>query len=481
MKKSTFEKRMPLLIGGWVLLTLCAGVGVYFLLLNVLNGGTPDTEVAADAPVGAEVANVAAEDTGAMAAGDAETVVEAEPTAMPDPTAEPVVEEEAAAEAEAEPEAVAEAEPEPAAEPTPLPPGAESGMGYGVQMQTAFYGDAAYWMDLANGLGINWVKHQVRWGAFGGTNGPEDEDWSQYDAFIEQATARDLKVMLSVVTAPEWSRTPEHTEGPPDDYQDFADYIGRMIDRYPGQIGAIEVWNEMNLLREWNDLDGQVSEEDPAQYVEMARVVSEVIRAKDPSIIIISGALSPTGVNNPSIAMDDFRYLQLMMDAGLEQYVDCIGVHTNGLNVPPEMAFEDAPTSPEAATWTFTGPATNPDHSWSMYSTITGYREIAPNLPQCITEFGYPSVDGLREDIATNLKQGFEFAVDNTKEEQADYIVRSFEMFRELGYVELTFLFNLNLYIVDDPEKSDNALWALLDSDGAPRDAYWAVAGMEKP
>lgn len=79
----------------------------------------------------------------------------------------------------------------------------------------------------------------------------------------------------------------------------------------------------------------------------MLRMAYAAIKAKDPNIIVVSGALSPTGVNAPDIAMDDFRYLELMVDAGLLDVADCIGLHHNGLNVPPRLAAEDVANSPE--------------------------------------------------------------------------------------------------------------------------------------
>lgn len=365
----------------------------------------------------------------------------------------------------------------------PPPPGSESGMGYGVQLQAVNLGDPGYWMDLAaNGLGFNWIKHQFQWGVYGSA-GPDQFDWSGYDPMMAAAAERGLNVMLSVVGAPEWSRAIGGTDGPPDDYQTYANFLGTLIDRYPGQIKAIEVWNEQNLDRDWHAGDLTLAEADAAEYVRLLQIAYEAIKAKDPSIIVISGALSPTGGRTEDdgrvTAIDDFVYLQWMVNAGALNYADCVGVHHNGINVPPDMAFEAAPGSAEAATWTFTGPSGNPHHSWSMYSTITGYHDIVGDTPLCITEFGWPSREGLREDLI--VRAGFEFAADNSQEEQTQYVVRAFELFRELGYVRLTFLYNLNLYSIVDLASSDNVYWSLLDSNGAPRPVFNAVAEMPKP
>ncbi|HUN22159.1 MAG TPA: cellulase family glycosylhydrolase [Anaerolineales bacterium] len=360
----------------------------------------------------------------------------------------------------------------------PPAPGSQSGMIYGVHMQATNLGDPNYWMDLVNGMGLKVVKHQIFWHEIEPAQG--QMNWGGYDAVFEAAKNKDFKVVASVVGAPEWSRSIPGTNGPPDDYQLFANFVGELVKRYPGQIIAVEIWNEPNLVqRDWMTGDKLVTEEDPGQYVEFLRLAAQAIKAVDPNIMIISAALSPTGNNDPTLAMDDFKYLELMVSAGLLDTVDCIGVHSNGLNVPPEAAFDKIGELPEAATWQFTGPIGNPHHSWSMYSTITGYHERTNNKPLCITEFGWPSRDGLSDTLV--IKSGFEFATDNTADEQADYILRALKMFREMGYVKMAVVYNLNLYTITDPENSDNVLWALLDSNGAPRASYWAVASAEKP
>jgi hypothetical protein len=440
------SKFYPFMIIGWLALTIIIGVLVFAGILWFNGRTVPEPTV--DAKLATAVQATIDASFATM------TGVAVKPAAQPSET------------------------PTPTALPEPVT-GAQSGMGYGVQVQAVNYGDPNYWMEMAKGMRVNWIKHQILWGPFAGAAAGE-EDWSHYDAVMASAQKQGLNVLLSVLTAPEWSRSTPGFDGPPDNPQDLADFIGRLIDRYPGQIGAIEVWNEQNLLRDWKTGDQLITEADPAEYVQMLRMAYAAIKAKDPNIIVVSGALSPTGVNAPDIAMDDFRYLELMVDAGLLDVADCIGLHHNGLNVPPRLAAEDVANSPEAATWQFTGPAENPHHSWSMYSTLVGYHDIIKGAkPICITEFGWPSREGLRDDLV--VRPGFEFATDNTQQEQADYIVDAFNQFRELGYVRLAILFNLNLYVIDNPESSDNVLWSMLDSNGAPRQAYWSVAGMEKP
>lgn len=414
--------------------------------------------------------------------GDSETIPiaeEGEPTA----TAEPKGPEEEGVGGGGEGVPTETPAEDPPTEPTEPRTGSETGFGYGVQVLAVNTGDPTYWMGLvASDLKFNWIKHQIEWGVYGAA-GPDQFDWSGYDPMMAAASERGLFVMLSVIGAPEWSRALDGTHGPPDEYQLYADFLTTLINRYPGQIHAIEVWNEQNLDRDWHAGDLTMTQADANEYIRLLSTAHAAIKAANPDIIVISGALSPTGGwtegDGRVTAIDDFTYLQWMADAGLRDYADCVGVHHNGINMPPDMPFDAAPNSAEAATWEFSGPARNPHHSWSMYSTITGYREIVGDMELCITEFGWPSREGLSDELI--VRDGFEFATDNSQEEQAAYVVRAFEMFRELGYVRMAFLFNLNLYFFSDPASSDNVYWSLLDSNGAPRPVFSAIQQMPKP
>ena len=364
----------------------------------------------------------------------------------------------------------------------PTVPPAEEAFGYGIAVH-GVVSDADYTMGQVESLGLGWVKQQVRWAHFEGN--PGQMDWSGYDWVVDAANRRGIKVMLSVVDAPHWSRTyfDDNVEGaPPDDLALFADFLGRMVDRYRGRIHAIEVWNEQNLDREWDTAEG-VS---PERYVEMLRLAYQVIKSRDPNIIVISGALSPVGAtaadpNNPArvVYMDDFDYFNQMIAVGFLNYCDCVGAHHNGINMPPSVAWDEGYDDPTAQ---FRGPFDNPDHSWSFKSTLWGYHDRivasgSDNKPLCVTEFGWASAEGF-----DGYPPGFEFALDNTLEEQVQWDTEAFQLMRQWGFVRLAFLWNLDYAPKDGLGATDpNAPYSLLDFDGIARPAFGAIGAMEKP
>ena len=125
--------------------------------------------------------------------------------------------------------------------------------------------------DLMKQTGMTWVKRQVTWN-------PGDAASGQ-SGLISDAKAKGFKILLSVKGGPDNSTS--------DKFAAFASYLG---DLAALGVEGIEVWNEMNLDREWKS--GQIS---PSSYTSMLQQSYNAIKAKNPNTMVISGALSPTG------------------------------------------------------------------------------------------------------------------------------------------------------------------------------------------
>ncbi len=354
----------------------------------------------------------------------------------------------------------------------------ELDFGYGVQVN-GLVGDPNLAVDLTDRLHARWIKQQLQWGVFENEQGKMD--WSGFDTIINVAHDRGLRVMLSIPTAPQWTHPnlqpsnppgendPTAIKGPPDDPQAYADFIGQVIDRYKGKIQAIEVWNEQNLVREWRTNPQTL---DAKRYIDLLRATYKVAKEKDPNIMIISGALSPTGPGDGVHSVDDFVYFQQMVDAGLLDVTDCVGAHHNGYNVGPNVGAKDAPSLPKAATAKFRGPFDNskgdPDHSWFFKDTLQGYNQILKGRkPLCVTEFGWAT----SEDYGV-FPPGFEFAQDNTVAEQGQNIVDAFKLMKEWGFVKMAFLWNLDYGNKGKGPTDDPVPYSLIKTDGSKR-ASW--------
>lgn len=350
-------------------------------------------------------------------------------------TAEAVVTVEAAATENAEAQsAVRDVPASPTATPRPMD---VRRFQLGTQVQVS-YDRMGEWMNVAaNQLDVNWVKMQVRWENM--ETERDNYDWLETDLFLPAAREQNLNVLVSVVTAPAWAReqgVDVERHGPPANYQDYVEFVTTLVERYPGMISAIEVWNEQNLDREWTSTAGLSA----ANYVELLRQTYTAVKQIDPGIIIVSGALSPTGLSDGVRAWDDFTYMDQMIEAGLLDVTDCVGAHHNGYNISPSVTWDNVPNDPTAQ---FRGPFDNPHHSWSFRSTLQTYAnkiELAGGSQKlCVTEFGWPSAEGL-----SGVPEGLEFSYDNTLDEQRDYTVEAIENMLDWDIVWLAFLWNLN-------------------------------------
>ena len=355
---------------------------------------------------------------------------------------------------------------------TTLPPFPQDRFGYGIQVQGSV-GDPAVTVSKVEQLGMTWIKQQVRWEHM--EPNPGEFNWVFIDGIINDAHDAGLYVMLSVVTSPAWTRPASGgSHGPPDNYEEFGRFLGQLVDRYPGKIQAIEVWNEQNLDREWQSPGGL----NAADYVRLLQIAHREIKARDPNIIVISGALSPTGgwveADGRVTAIDDFAYFEQLLDAGMLNYADCVGAHHNGINLPPDKEWDEGYNDPTA---TFRGPFDNPHHSWAFRSTLWGYYNAMDGAKKlCVTEFGWASSEGFG-----GTPPGFGFADDNSEQEQAEWTVQAINLQREWGITWIAYLWNLNYANTNHDPADPNIPYSIVRFDGSPRPAFDALAQMEKP
>jgi hypothetical protein len=362
----------------------------------------------------------------------------------------------------------------------PSPRAMPAKFGHGIQSNWPV-GDIGYWNSvMAEKLKLDWTKAQVRWKDFQ----PDPNDWAKaqtnwqlLDAFAADANKKGLNILFGIIDAPEWSRSVVKAAktGPPDDFTLAAKFFEKVIARYKGCVQAVEVWNEMNIDREWTTPSGSIS---GADYIKFLKVVVPAIRAVDPNILVVMGALAPTGFSAPGQSVDDFTYMDQFVAAGGPALVDCIGVHLNGYNMPPDKEWNEGYNNPQAK---FRGPFDSPHHSWSFKSTLFGYYQRT-NKPQCVTEFGWASMQNLG---VPGAPPGFDFALDNTEKQQADWLVQGFQIMRDAGFVKFGIVFNLD-YIQKIGQKpneagGDPATYSIVHPDGSPRPAFEAIANMPKP
>lgn len=310
-------------------------------------------------------------------------------------------------------------------------------------------------------MGFEWVKVQVEWSIL--EYEPGHYRWIELDRLVQMSHEFDLKLLISIVDAPEWLRAAPEYNGPPEDPTEFGRIMGVMAPRYGGRVSAYELWNEPNLSREWYG-----ATLDPAAFVELVSHGSRGIRETDPQALIISGAPAVTGIDDGIDAIDDRRFLRESLDAGLAEWVDGIGVHPYGYANPPG---ERATDSDHVA------PAWNDHPSFFFLDTLEDYHTIlldaGVDLPLWPTEFGWPAAEGIR---SNNLPADFPYpyAAWVSESDQAAYLVAAMKLIAERPWVGPFFIWNLNMSVNWGSSRPE-ALFSLLRPDTSLRPAYMAL------
>ncbi len=321
-------------------------------------------------------------------------------------------------------------------------------------------------------LDVGWVKVQVSWKLYEPEPGVYAQDrLAELDALVEASTNNNIQVLLNVSKAPEWSRPTTLLDGPPLDYDLYRNFMAFLAERYHGRVSAYELWNEPNLQREWN---GPV-----LSATDLVRLVSAGaagVREVDPSATIISSAPAVTGINDGTTAIDDRVFLRGMLDAGIAEVVDGIGVHPYGWANPPDSSFD----SPDPAV-----PTHNNHPSFFFKDTLSDYaallNEYGAENTLWVTEFGWGSFDQLLDDDGEPAQPppGANFMVDVSEWEQAVYLLRALEMGLESDRVGPMMVWNLNFGPLLGHEYTETG-YGILRPDGTPRPAYRALEAVKK-
>jgi hypothetical protein len=260
-------------------------------------------------------------------------------------------------------------------------------------------------------------------------------------------------------------------DGPPLDFALYRDFMAFLANRYQGDVAAYELWNEPNLQREWNGT--------PLSAAEVTRLIAagaDGVRQADPQALVISSAPATTGINDGTTAFDDRVYLRGMLEAGIGDIVDGIGVHPYGWANPPGSSYADPDPSV---------PTHNNHPSFFFSDTVSDYKallaEYGASGQLWATEFGWGSFDQITDEDGDPAQppQGAEFMADVTEWEQAEYLLRALELARQDDAVGPMIIWNLNFGPLLGDEFSESG-YSILRPDGSHRPAYRSLEHAKK-
>jgi hypothetical protein len=181
-------------------------------------------------------------------------------------------------------------------------------------------------------MGAPWIVEFFPWAYYHAADG--GVAWEHPDLVVNHAHAQGLQVIARIGLTPGWARPSDTplTYLDADAYDDFAVFAAAFAERYRGKVSAIIIGNEPNLNYEWGYRITTYWD-----YVDLLKVVYTAVKAVNPDIIVLAGALAPTLEPEGSPwGLNDLTYLAGMYEAGAADYFDGLAVHAYGLTFPPE-------------------------------------------------------------------------------------------------------------------------------------------------
>lgn len=190
---------------------------------------------------------------------------------------------------------------------------------------------------------VGWQKTMFKWREMNPDIGVYN--FNEADRVVSASNRAHIRIIARIDFQPWWSRSDQtYANARPDNLQWYADFVQIFANRYKtgspyGHVDAIEIWNEPNLRSEWG---GTISQQTAAEYVQMLSLSYAAIKLVDPSIMVVSAGLSPTGTYDGNAAPDD-QFLQWMYDNGLSGHYDILGVNANAQVADPMAAPGSVP------------------------------------------------------------------------------------------------------------------------------------------
>lgn len=318
-------------------------------------------------------------------------------------------------------------------------------------------------------LGVGWVKQVVHWRDMEFV--PGDISFAELDSVVDALEAEEVNILLTITSAPDWARSIQEEEGPPDDFADFGRFMTAVANRYAGRMHAYQIWNEPNIRNRWRSNEHAIG---AAPYVELLQQGYNAVKAADPDAQIVTAGLAVTGFNDalnaqPGAAVnavDDRVFLAGMYAAGVTNYADAIGAHPIGWANPPDARCCEPAEGVETH---------YENHSFYFLHTIEDYRQVQTanndlTTPLWVTRFAWGTSEDIGQVDEANIFVSYTDLI-----EQAHYTTRAFEIGRELGYIGPMFAYNLNGCQASGRDGFSSCYYSFISITGSPRPVFGAV------
>lgn len=175
-------------------------------------------------------------------------------------------------------------------------------------------------MDALRANNIRAVRLMIPWAGVEPTQGALN--WSTIDKTVNSAASRGLAIVGMVNSTPRWAVGPggKYLSGRPASPDAYGDFVAKFVARYPGKIAAVEIWNEPNAITFYTPAP------DPAGYVDLLKAAYPKVKAVDPAIVVLGGAVGSI-IDVTGKAINPVAFITGMYAAGAKPYFDALTFH----------------------------------------------------------------------------------------------------------------------------------------------------------
>lgn len=191
-------------------------------------------------------------------------------------------------------------------------------------------------LTMIKGAGFVWIKQQFPWEEIEQPRKGQFFDvkyvqgtWDKFDELVRLADMSGLKMIARVDRPPAWARLDKtRPQGPPDNLNDFGDFLFLLASRYKGRVNHFQVWNEPNLGEEWT------GKPDPVGYTAMLKVAYRRIKEANPHASVLAAPLAMNVELGP-IHLNEMDFLDQMYLAGAKGTFDILSANAYGMDRSP--------------------------------------------------------------------------------------------------------------------------------------------------
>jgi hypothetical protein len=207
-------------------------------------------------------------------------------------------------------------------------------------------------MDFLKRAGAAWDRFDFWWGEIEPQKGTWK--WDKADWLVDFYTRNRIQMLPILCYGAAWRKESPST---PEDFADFAEYVGRVVARYKDRVRCWEIWNEPNIPTFWKP------QPDPVAYTRLLKAAYAAAHRADPRCIVVGAAANETDIN---------WLRDIAKDGGLK-CMDAVSIHPYSMSDGPEQM----------------------DLARQLRNVRTFLRQQGrPDLPVWITEMGWMSALG---------------------------------------------------------------------------------------